>query len=102
MSPHDYFQPDYESCVHYNKQTGGKTDLSLDLGKLLKFRPSKIENFEENLEGKSPSLFADCQVRVLTISDSEFGFVAYASFSGTTSGVPWFYSDHTDLFEGLM
>ena len=63
MSPHDYFQPNYESCVHYNKQTGGKTDLSLDLGKLLKFRPSKIENFEENLEGKSPSLFADCQVR---------------------------------------
>ena len=61
---HDYFQPDYESLVQYNKQTGGKSDLSLDLGRLLKFRPSKTENLEE-AEGKSPSLFVDLQVRVV-------------------------------------
>ena len=36
--------------------------MSLDLGRLLKFRPSKTENLEE-AEGKSPSLFVDFQVR---------------------------------------
>ena len=60
--PH-YFQPDYSSLVQYNKQTGGKSDLSLDLGRLLKFRPSKIDNLEEG-EGKSPSLFVDLQAKV--------------------------------------
>ena len=38
--------------------------MSLDLGRLLKFRPSKTENLEE-AEGKSPSLFVDFQVRVV-------------------------------------
>ena len=42
--------------------------MSLDLGRLLKFRPSKTENLEE-AEGKSPSLFVDCQVRELSTLD---------------------------------
>ena len=42
--------------------------MSLDLGRLLKFRPSKTENLEE-AEGKSPSLFVDFQVRVLSTLD---------------------------------